>query len=537
MLASLSRVIYRFCMIALAASCTAVALPAAAQTPQRGGTLNILSISAINTLNPAIQSGVATAMPGSQLFASLLESDADWKPHPYLADSWEVSKDGLAYTFHLNKNAVFHDGKPITSADVAFSLETVKQNHPFGPAMFASVARVETPDPLTAVFRLSKPNPALLLAVSTPALLPIIPKHIYDNGPIRSNPRNNSPVGSGPFKFVEYKPGEYLVLERFDKFFRPGRPYLDRITYTIMKDPSAMTLAVSRGDIQYVAYGPMRLSDVDRLAKQSNLMVTNKGYEGVGTLTWLAFNVRNKPLSDVRVRQAISYAIDRKFITEKLQLGRSKPAYGPIVASSPFYNPSLNHYDLNLDRANQLLDAAGFPKNAQGVRFPLRLDYIPANIDSSQVIAEYLKPQLKKIGVEVQLRPSPDFPTWSQRVSNGDFDMTTDIVFNWGDPVIGVARTYMSSNIKKGVIWSNTQGYVNPKVDQLLGEAAVENDAAKRHALYNDFQKIVNEELPVAYLLQVPYQTIYSKSLKNVPLGVWGAFAPFDDVYWAKAPG
>src|SRR5690606_6737814 len=133
----------------------------------------------------------------AQLFASPLRYDAEWKPHPYLAESWELADDGKSLTLHLRKDAVFHDGKPVTSEDVAFSIMAIKKNHPF-QTMFAPVEQVETPDPHTAVIRMNQPHPAILLAMS-PALCPIMPKHIYDDGQdLKSHPRNSQDVvGSG----------------------------------------------------------------------------------------------------------------------------------------------------------------------------------------------------------------------------------------------------------------------------------------------------------------------------------------------------
>ncbi|MGN5478896.1 ABC transporter substrate-binding protein [Cupriavidus basilensis] len=335
MLTSIKQIVRATARLGTAALLMSAAVHAHSQEVTRGGSLNVLSITAINSLNPAIQSGVATGVPAAQLFASLLQADAKWQFHPYLADSWSVSPDGLSYTFRLNKDAKFHDGKPITSADVAFSAETVKANHPFGPAMLAALDKVETPDAHTAVFRLRQPNPALLLACSTPALMPILPKHVYGNGPIRQNPKNNAPVGSGPFRFVEYKPGEYLTLERFDGYFRKGKPYLHKITYSIVPDRAAAALAMQRGDIHFVAFAPFRIADVDRLAADPKLTVTRSGYEGVGSLNWLAFNTREGPLANVKVRQAISYAIDRDFISQKLQRGRSAAGVGPGPPGQP----------------------------------------------------------------------------------------------------------------------------------------------------------------------------------------------------------
>jgi peptide/nickel transport system substrate-binding protein len=151
-------------------------------------------------------------------------------------------------------------------------------------------------------------------------------------------------------------------------------------------------------------------------------------------------------------------------------------------------------------------------------------------------IAEYLKARLKKIGIEVVVRASPDFPTWAKRVSTWEFDMTMDIVWNWGDPVIGVHRTYLSDNIRKGVIWSNTQNYRNPKVDDILAKASKERDIAKRKVFYDEFQKIVVDDMPIYFINVLPAHIAYDKNLRNVNNTIWGGLSPNDEVYWEKPP-
>ena len=197
----------------------AVVSQSPAAEPKRGGRVIISSgIGVPLHFNPAVASGSAIAMVGTQIFASPLRYDDNWNPKPYLARSWEFSKDGLSLTLNLVKGATFHDGHPITSADVAFSILTVQRYHPF-KSMFAPVERVDTPDPHTAVIRLSRPHPAILLSMS-PALLPILPKHIYGDGrDIKTHPANLQPVGSGPFKLAKYVAGKYLVLKRNERFF------------------------------------------------------------------------------------------------------------------------------------------------------------------------------------------------------------------------------------------------------------------------------------------------------------------------------
>ena len=486
-----------------------------------GGTLVIASSQVPRHLNGAVQSGIATAVPSTQIFASPMRYDENWEPQPYLAKSWEVSEDGLSVTLNLVDNATFHDGKPVTSEDVAFSIMTIKENHPF-KSMFAPVETIETPDPLTAVIKLSQPHPALLLAMS-PALAPILPKHIYGDGQdIKSHPANSAPIGSGPFMLEEFTAGEAIVMKKNPNFFIEGRPKLDEIIIRIIKDPSALLIAMENGeaDIYPFMAGAQeikRLSDVDALE------VTADGYAAVGPINWLAFNTESPKLSDVRVRQAIGYAVDREFITKALHRGVSSPQRGPIIESSPFFDETIEAYDVDLEKANALMAEAGF---AEGME--LTIDYIPGPKEQQQSVAEYMKSQLKKIGIDVTVRAAPDFPTWAGRVASHDFELSMDVVFNWGDPVIGVHRTYLSDNIIKGVIWSNTQSYANPKVDELLNAAAVELDMDKRKALYAEFQQIVAQDLPIYWINATPYHTAYNSKLVNPPKGIWGTMHPMD---------
>lgn len=496
---------------------------------QQGGTLVIGTTQVPRHLNPAVQSGTATAVPGTQIFASPLRYDENWNPQPYLAESWEIADDGLSVTLTLVEGATFHDGEPITSEDVKFSIETVKANHPF-QSMFAPVTSVDTPDERTAVVNLEHPHPAILLAMSS-ALLPIIPEHIFNDGQdMKSHPMNNTPVGSGPFKLVEHVPGEKIVLERYEDFFIEGRPYLDGIIVNIVRDPAALLISVERGEVDLYPF-MANSRDIRRLEAADGINITSDGYAAVGAVNWLAFNTEHPILGDARVRQAIAYAIDRDFIINALHGGTSKPAPGPIVPSSPFFNDSINSYDLDIEKANQLLDEAGYPVGDDGTRFSLTVDFIPGPGEQQQNVAEYLKSQLPEVGINVEVRSAPDFPTWAGRVSGHDFDMTMDVVFNWGDPVIGVHRTYLSSNIVEGVIWSNTQQYANERVDELLEQAGKATDEAERKAAYDEFQMIVSEDLPIYWLNTLPYHTASADRVKNVPVTIWGTMQSMDEVY------
>jgi peptide/nickel transport system substrate-binding protein len=501
----------------------------AADQPKHGGTLVLGTYQAPRHLNGAVQSGMATALPSTQLFASLVRFDDKWNPQPYLAESWEWSEDRKSLTVKLRHDAVFHDGQPITSEDVAFSIMANKANHPF-QAMFNVVDKVETPDPYTAVFRLSQPHPALLIALS-PALAPILPKHIYDDGQdLKSHPRNSKDVvGSGPFKLKEFVPGKEVVLERFDKFFLKDKPYLDRIVIQINQDQTTLLIGLERGDLQMMPFmgDPTQLR---RAKANKDLVMLDKGYEGIGSEAWMGINTAKKPFDDKRVRQAIAYSLDKNFIIKALTAGFAKPSDGPIISSSPLASPDVHKYPLDLDKARKLLDEAGLKPNANGERFKMTIDMLPGTDSLSKNLAEYTRAQLKKIGVTAELRTSADFPSWAKTIASHNFDMTTDIVWNWGDPVIGVHRTYLSSNIRP-IIWTNTQSYRNEKVDEILHQAGVETDLEKRKALYAQFQDIVTDELPIVYVAEVPYHTVVTKNVGNAPTSIWGPLSPLDDVY------
>lgn len=512
----------------LAAFVAAVLMPTVqADEPKSGGTLVMSIQQTPRHLNPAVQSGTATGEPGTQLFAAPLRYDEGWEPQPYLAESWEIADDGLSVTLNLVEDATFHDGQPITSADVAFSIDTVKANHPF-KSMFAPVQEVQTPDEHTAVLKLSQPHPAIMLAMSS-QLLPIIPQHIYGDGQDpKSHPRNSEDVvGSGPFKLAEFKRDQHIILERYEDFFIDERPYLDKIIMRILKDGSARTIALESGEVQLSGF-EQKPRDLARLKKDEDLDVSDAGYAAIGSIIWLAFNTKDGDTADPKVRQAIAYAIDRDFMLNAIMLGTTQAAKTGIHPGSPLYDGSVEGYDLDLDKANALLDEAGYPRGDDGIRFPLTVDF---GWDAIKPYAEYMKPQLKKIGIDVTVRASADFPSWSKRISNHEFQMTMDNVFNWGDPVIGVHRTYDSNNIKEGVIWSNTQQYANARVDELMQLAGATYDLDERKKYYAEFQQILAEELPVYWLFPAPYHTVSAKAVGNPPNGIWGTSSPLDRVY------
>jgi peptide/nickel transport system substrate-binding protein len=511
---------------AAAAGAGLYALPdAAVAQSQRGGTLVIGSPYASRSLNPAVATGIPTMMPGIQIFASPLRVGADWKPQPYLAERFELSPDNRSVKLHLRRDAVFHDGRPITSEDIQFSIEALRDSHPFR-TMFGPVNAVTLEDRHTAVVRLKDPHPALLLAMTT-SLCPILPKHVYGDGqPLNSHPRNTQrPIGSGAFRVAEFRPGENLVLERFDRFFLKEQPRLDRLVHRFYRDPTTMLLSLERGEIDYAVAIDVR--EVERARKLPSIRVEGDVGPAIGALCWISFNCRHPQLQDRRVRQAINFAIDKAFIVDKLFGGAHFRATGPIARKSPFHDPSVEPYALNLARANALLDEAGLRPGPNGIRLTLNVDGTPGS-GEHRTIQEYLKPALAKVGIAANPRFSPDGATWIRRVSTYQFDLNVEGVFNWGDPVIGVHRSWITSNIREGVIYSNTHRYSNPEVDRLCDEAGREMDATRRRALYARLQKMIVDDCPACFVYETNSHVAMSRRVVDPPSGIWGTLGEWD---------
>ena len=496
------------------------------QTP-RGGTLKMVYNEPPH-LNPALITGPPTGLPALQIFAGLLQFDENYQPRPYLAKKWEISPDGCRYTFHLEKGATFHDGKPITSADVAFSLEMIRKNHPFGELTFGPVMEVETPDSHTVVFKLRHPSP-VTFAATHPWLLPILPKHIYGGGEIRMHPANVKPmVGSGPFKFVEWKKGRYIILDRNECFFRKGRPYLDRIIIEFIPDPTARSIALETGATHMAPLGYFPFLDGLRLGEMPHLVMITKGLEGLGSRWVYELNLRKPPLDNLKVRKAIAHCFDWN-LEIGLWHGFAKAAHAPLRYTSPFFNPHVQKYEYSLEKADQLLEAAGYKRKADGTRFDLRIDFWPG----MSAGPESLKEQLKKVGIRATLRSPADYASWIAKIANWDFEMNSTGYFDFMDPTIGMDRRFTSKNIKK-IPWTNTMGYRNPEVDRLCDEARKERDFEKRKKLYFRVQEILADELPVIYTADIEMYTLSSREFGGIPIDIWGMLNPLDGVFWRK---
>jgi peptide/nickel transport system substrate-binding protein len=529
MLKAAFTVLARVRFAVVAAALLALATPALAQKP--GGTLIMM----VQPEPPTLASYLSTSGPigqvAAKIYDGLLEYDLDLKPQPSLAESWQVAPDGLSITFKLRPNVKFHDGKPFTSADVKYSiLEVLKKVHPRGAGTFRAVTDIETPDATTAVFKLSEPAPYMMRALSGYES-PMLPKHIFEGTDAKNNPKADTPIGTGPFKFVEWQKGQYIRLDKNRDYWKPGKPYLDRIVARFVPDASTRTAAMEKGEVHFAAFDAIPFVDVKRLQALPTIATTTQGYEFINSVTMMEINTKRPNLDKKEVRQAIAYAIDRKFIIDNVWYGFGRPSTGPLnadFAKAGLYTADVRKYDVP-DRvaiANKLLDDAGLKRGSDGTRFKMTLDLIPYG-EQWQRMGEYVKQALAQVGIDVTLRYE-DVAGFLRRVyTNYDFDMTANFLYGLADPVIGVHRQYATDQIRQGTVFVNSTRYSNPHVDDVLKRATTENDPAKRAALYFDFQKTVVEDSPIVWVFDMQFVNIYNKKFHDLvvsPLGVYSSF-------------
>ncbi len=497
--------------------------------PRRGGVMNIVLQPEPPMLMLPINQGTTTQVAGGKIFQSLLTFDFALKPVPSLAKSWTISPDGLTYTFKLEENVKWHDGKPFTSADVVFSTQIfLTEVHGRARANFGRVASTETPDAHTVVYKLKEPFGPFLHAFEVSSA-PLVPKHIYEGTDFRKNPANETPIGTGPFKFKEWKRGSHIELVRNDNYWKPGLPYLDGITFRIIPDAALRALALETGAAHASQFDAVEPVEVQRLAALPHLSMTTKGYEFVSPIMWIDINNRRAPLNDKRVRQAMLHAIDREFILKNLFFGMGKVATGPIASTTRFYDPNVAKYSFDPKKAEELLEAAGHKKGADGVRLKVRGMILPYG-EVWQRLAEYTRQTFKNVGIQLTLE-STDVAGFWKKSTEDDYEITWNFLSQFADPALGVSRAYISTNIRRGVPSTNIMGYVNPRVDELFEQGAKAVKDEDRQKAYSDVQKLLVEEVPVAWLIEMAWPNFVNKKFHDVITSGIGPSESYDRVW------
>ncbi len=491
--------------LALIAAMTMIA-PAHAQ--QSGGTLNLV----IQPEPPGLMMGLLqngpTQMVAGDIYESLLRYDTNLDPMPSLAREWEVSEDGLTYTFHLHEDVKWHDGEDFTAEDVVFTVDVfLRETHPRLRASLVHLESVEAVDDHTVVFTLKQPF-GPFLGVFEAGTMPMIPKHIYEGTDFANNPMNSTPIGTGPFKFNEWRQGSFIHLVKNEDYYLDGKPYLDEVYYHVIPDGASRAVAYETGTVDVLHGGSIENFDIERVAALPNTCITDAGWEYFGPHSWMWLNNHEGPMADVNARRAVMHAIDREFARDALWAGRGQLATGPVSSSTRFHDPDTPSIDYDPEKAREYLAESDYDGET------LRLLPLPYG-ETWQRWAEAVRQNLQEVGFNVDLVPT-DVAGWNQRVSDWDFDLAFTYLYQYGDPALGVSRTYVESNIAKGSPWNNVAGYRNAEVDELWMQAAVSPSPEERQEIYSEIQNRIVEDVPVAWLLELGFPTIYRCNVQNL---------------------
>jgi peptide/nickel transport system substrate-binding protein len=502
----------------LGAAASAPFLPAPAWAA-RNGIINAMMTDEPATLcYPLFNTRLVQEICGN-INESLLLFDWQFKPQPNLARAFETSPDGLTYTFHLRSDVTWHDGAKFTARDVVFSCGTMlPQLNPRSRNAFSHVASVTARDAYTVVFQLKEPFNAFLLSLMASSA-PMMPAHIYEGTDFRTNPFNIKPIGTGPFKFAQWKRGQFIHLTRNDHYWRPGQPGMNGIYYRVCPTPEQRMVAMETGAVDLALADDIDTVVNSRLLANPSLVARADAYNGTGEIRVMELNQRRWPFSDRRFRAAFLHALDREFMVKAINFGEGKVAHGPIPSTAPYYDDKvLTKYPYDPAKARALLDEMGLKPKLGGVRHRFGLMMVPDGGGAWTRGAQYVKQALAEVGLAVALE-STDWPTFSRRSGNWDFDCDSNSYGEYGDPAIGTSRFFLTSNIRKGVPLTNLQGYSNPEVDRLFGQAAIAIDHAAAQAHYSRLQQILTHDAAMLWMYERKPLLFHNKRLKNVVMG------------------
>ena len=496
------------------------AFPARAGQPVTGGEIVMGTIGDATSLIPMITSDSASSDIQGYIYNGLLKYDQNLQLVGDLAESWEVSPDGLTITFHLRKGVRWQDGKPYTSADALFSYQFMvdpKTPTPYS-GDYLKVAKAEAPDPYT--FKVSYKE------VFAPGLaswtLPQLPAHLLKGRDVRQSPLNRRPVGTGPYILQEWEPGARIVL-RYNPHYFEGRPNLDRVVYRIIPDAATMFLELRSGGIDMTGLNALQYR------RQTNTPFFKRNFRKYRYLsssyTYLGWNLKDKRFQDVRVRRALSYAIDKKEIIKGVLLGLGRPATGPLKPGTYWYNPKVRRYPYDPAKAKALLAQCGWKdrdgdglldKDGQPFAFTIITNQGNQYRANTGVIVQR---RLAQIGIKVELRTIEWAAFIKEFINKGRFECC---LLAWTiPPDPDLYDVWHSSNAKPGGL--NFTYYKNPELDRLLSAQRRTFDQAKRKAIIDRIQEIMAEDVPYTFLYvpdALPIVNARFQGIKAAPAGI-----------------
>lgn len=442
------------------------------------------------------------AWPVNQnIFNRLVKLNAYNTYVPDLATDWEFTNDGKTLTFNLHDNVVWHDGTKFTSEDVKYTFDTMIAEAWQHSSSFASVDSIDTPDDNTVVFNLKNADSSIISKLSWYGTF-IVPKHVYDGTDTATNPANQNPIGTGPFKFDKYESGVAVTLKRNDDFFGDDID-VETLIFRIIPDESTLYQAFINGEVDYL--GSLPTANVDSLDGDDN-------YEIIQSLginrTYVTFNFADEDFGKVEVRQAVAYALDQQSVYDRVGGAGAKAESLISPVFTDYVDPSVKLPETDTAKAIELLEGAGYTKNANGYYIEADFDYfVSGNFGD---IAAIVAANLEKVGIKLKLN-ALEMSAWQTKVmDNSDFAMTMLAGYQ-GPDVSGVDNRVKSTGS------TNLAGYSNPALDEALTKGAQASTIEDRKPFYVEAQKIMLEDLPIIQILDNGYKTPIKKEFTGTP--------------------
>lgn len=462
-----------------------------------GDTLLMGSIGEPSNLLPVLASDSASFDITGLVYNGLVRYDKNLQLEGDLARSWDISPDSLTITFHLRQDVRWHDGHALTADDVLFTYRLLVD--PAVPTAYAEryrqVVKAEAPDAYT--FRVSYAQPLASALVSW--MFPVHPKHLLEGRDVTKSPLARAPVGTGPYRFVEWKSGEKVVLEANPDYFE-GRPYIHRVVYRIIPDPSTMFLELRSGGLDLMDLTPLQY------ARQTDTTAFRRRFEKFHypdfSYTYLGFNLRRPLFQDVKVRRALAHAVNKQELVDGVLLGLGVAATGPYKPGSWPHNPRVRRYPYAPVKARQMLEEAGWRdsdgdgiREKDGQRFSFTIVTNQGN-DQRIKAGEIIQRRFREVGVEVKLRVIEWASFLKEFINPGNFDAT---ILAWTiTPDPDSYNVWHSS--KTGVGELNFIDFQNAEVDRLLEAGRRTLDQDRRKQIYGRFQEILAEQQPYIFL-------------------------------------
>ncbi len=474
--------------------------------PPDPNTLVMIIESSPTDLDPRVGLDAQSERIDELIFDALLTRDEHLNVQPGLAEKWEVP-DPLTYIFHLHRGVTFHNGQPLTSRDVKWTIDSLLEGkiRSTKTASYRYVNRIDAPDDFTVVFHLKEPYASLLWNLSEGAI-GIVPYGSLDD-------MTRKPVGSGPFKFVSAEQDKEVILVRNDNYWGP-KPHLARVRFTVVPDTTTRALELRKASAD-LAINALTSDMVLALESNPNLQIER----APGTiLAYLGFNLRDPILKDVHVRQAIACAIDRRPLIQYIWHGFAQPATSILPVQSWAYDPAAKGFPYDPEKARRILDAAGYPAH-NGVRFHLTMK--TSTEESTRLMVAVLQQQLRDVGIALDIRTF-EFATFLADVTSGAFQVYS---LRWigsnEDPDI-FDTVFHSRNFPP--VGRNRGYYSNPRVDALIDQARRETDQHVRRQLYAALQEILAQEVPSVNLWYFDNVLVHTKRVCNITLNPSGNY-------------